>query len=315
MNHEEARPPGHNFNEATMRTAYDHLYQLRQHAITTEDATEYTALNTEASQLEQTWLTGPAAWALQWRYLDNAVENWANDPDSASDVLHQYLFSREPAHTETAIERDSLLQAERLTQHPDAATPAHTSALTYIATYNRTGADAELATHTSWWKAREWVRDHAIEDTDTLVDLAISAHDLVSGKRCVLTTATAAPAADVLTELDRLTAVLGGAREPDGKEFVDDLHYEILCDDYQAAMTAANHPDAEVRRFEHKLCADDLRDQTLDFARSIGRQDAVETLASIDHTARTDTAGNATPHVSWLDQITDHAERAREQIS
>ncbi|MFG1795792.1 hypothetical protein [Nocardia sp. NPDC049149] len=316
MDNKEAPGQSYDFDEPAMRTAYDHLYRLRQRAISTDSATEYNASNTEASQLEQLWLTGPATWALQWRYLDTAVENWANDPPSASGLLNHIFDDLERGHTEAArLERDSLLQADRLTSgSTDAVGTPHTSSLTYITTYTN-GPTTDLTTHTSWWRAREWARERASGDADTTVDLTIAAHDLISGKRRLLTTATTIPATDVITELDRLTAVLGGARQRDGKEFVDELHYDILCDDYQAAMTAANHPTAEARRFEHKLCADDLRDQTLDFARNIGIQDAVETLANIDRTARETTRDHTTPQASWLDQITNHAERAREQIT
>ncbi|CAM4344454.1 hypothetical protein NONI108955_21890 [Nocardia ninae] len=317
MDDKEARHSGHDFNESEMRWAYEDLYRLRQNAITTESVTEYLALNTEATQLERAWLTGPPQWALRWRYLDAAVEDWANDPDYARQILHETFFGSlyNPPNLD-GIERDSLLQAARLTRRGSTAEPIDTSSLAYIATYARTGSTTgDLGAHTSWWKAREWIREHAIADADTPVDLTIAAHDVVSGKRRLLNTATAIPAAEAVTELDRLTTVLGGARELDGKVFVDDLHCDVLCDDYQAAMNAANHPDAGTRRIEHKLHADDLRDQTLDFAASIGRQDIVEALADIDRTARQDGTDLAAPSGSWLDQITDHAQRAREQLS
>ncbi|MFI6998286.1 hypothetical protein [Nocardia sp. NPDC050175] len=313
----EARPPEHEFSESGMRRAYEDLYQLRQRAIATESATEYLTLNTEATQLERAWLTGPPRWALRWRYLDAAVEDWANGPDLARQNLDEAVHGslHNPPNLTPTV-RESLQQAARLVRRATMAEPVDTSSLAYIATYTPTAsATGDLGAHTSWWKAREWTREHAITDADTPVDLTIAAHDVISGKRRLLTTATAIPAAQVVAELDRLTTVLGGARERDGKPFVDDLHYEVLCDDYQAAMIAARHPGVGTRRFEHKLCADDLRDQTLDFATSIGRQDTVAELAGIDRTARHDVAFLPAPGTSWLDQITDHAEQAHQQLS
>ncbi|MFB8279550.1 hypothetical protein [Nocardia colli] len=313
---EEARPPEHDFSESGMRWAYEHIYQLRQRAITTESATEYSALNIEATRLERDWLTGPPRWALRWRYLDAAVEDWANDPDVARRNLDEAVHGT--AHNPpnlTPTVRESLQQAAQLVRGT-MGEPTDTSLLAYIATYTREGSAAgDLGARTSWWKAREWVRERAVADTDTSIDLTIAAHDVVSGKRRLLTTATAIPAAQVVTELDRLTTVLGGACERDGKEFVDDLHYDVLCDDYQAAMIAARHPGAGTRRFEHKLCADDLRDRILDFATSLGRQDTVAELADIDRTARQDVAFCTAPNFSWLDQIADHTEQARQQLS
>ncbi|WP_405165600.1 hypothetical protein OG203_11170 [Nocardia sp. NBC_01499] len=317
MDDKEARNSGRpEFSESGMRWAYEDFYRLRQDAITTESATEYLALNNEAAQLERAWLTGPPQWALRWRSLDAAVEGWANDPDLARRIHDEaVLGSVDYPPNLNKIERDSLHQAAWLVRRSTLAEPTETSALAYIATYTHTAsATGDLGVHTSWWKTREWVRERAVADGEAAVDLTIAAHDVLSGRRRLLSTATAIPAADLVTELDRLTTVLGGAREPDGKPFVDDLHYEVLCDDYQAAMVAASHPDAAVLRIEHKLLADDLRDQTLDFAASIGRQDAVAQLAGIDRTARQDGADVAAPGSSWLDQITDHAERTREQV-
>ncbi|WP_405166466.1 hypothetical protein OG203_16065 [Nocardia sp. NBC_01499] len=307
---------GHDFSESGMREAYDDLYRLRQRSITTESATEYLALNTAATQLERAWLTGPPQWALRWRYLDAAIEDWANDPDLARQNLDEAVHGsvHNPPNLTPTV-RASLEQAARLVRRARMAEPTDTSSLAYIATYTHTATTTgDLGAHTSWWKAREWVRERAVADADTPVDLTVAAHDVVSGKRRLLTIATAIPAAEVVTELDRLTTVLSGARERDGKPFVDDLHYEVLCDDYQAAMISARHPDAGTLRFEHKLYADDLRDQTLDFATSLGRQDTVAELADIDRTARRDVVFLPAPGSSWLDQITDHAEQAHQQL-
>ncbi|MEV6558295.1 hypothetical protein AB0M22_21460 [Nocardia sp. NPDC051756] len=313
----EARPQERDFSESGMRRAYEGIYQLRQRAIKTESATEYLALATEATQLERDWLTGPPRWALRWRYLDAAVEDWANDPDVARQNLDEAVHGTQHSPPNlTPTVRESLQQAAQLVRRGTMGEPTDTSSLVYMATYSRAAsATGDLGVHTSWWKAREWVRERAVADDDTPVDLSVAAHDVVSGKRRLLNTATAIPAAEVVTELDRLTMVLGGACERDGKEFVDDLHYDVLCDDYQAAMIAARHPGAGTRRFEHKLCADDLRDRILDFATSLGRQDTVAELADIDRTARQDVAFWTAPSFSWLDQIADHSEQAREQAS
>ncbi|MGX1778376.1 hypothetical protein ACWIGW_40155 [Nocardia brasiliensis] len=318
MDDKEARPSGHDFSESAMRCAYEQLYQLRQRAITTESATEYFALNTQATQLERTWLTGPAGWALRWRYLDNAVNVWANDPASARRTLDDAVFGTvDGPPSATMFERDTLLYAAQLTRRGGAAEPSHTSALAYIATYSRTDSDASVLTaHTSWWKAREWISDRSSGDDEAPIEISIAAHDVVSGRRQMLTaTIGAIPATEVKTQLNNMTTVLGGTRERDGKEFVDDLHYEVLCDDYHAAMTAANHPGAGSRRIEHKLCADDLRDQLLDFATTIGRQDAVETLADIDRGIRKNASQGTAQDLTMFDEIANHAQHARDQLA
>ncbi|KAA8877335.1 hypothetical protein F3087_45005 [Nocardia colli] len=314
----QARSSGHDFSETGMRWAYEGLYQLRQHVISIESATEYLRLHREMVQLESAWLTGPPKWALRWRFLDAAVQDWANDPDFARQLRDEAFYGSffAPPNLD-GIERESLAQAAELVHCGALGELTETSSLAYIATYTYThtaSATGDLGAHTSWWKAREWVRERAVTDSDTAVDMTVAAHDVVSGKRHLLNTATAIPATELVTELDRLAAVLGGARERDGKPFVDDLHYDVLCDDYRASMIAARHPRTGIRRFEHKLYTDDLRDQTLDFAAGIGRQGTVEELAGIDRTARQDGADLAAVGSSWLDQIAEHAERARERL-
>ncbi|PXX53442.1 hypothetical protein DFR70_12753 [Nocardia tenerifensis] len=306
-------------DEAAMRETYDRCFRLRQASLHATTYERYHALRAEALRIEQDWLaSAPGHLWDEWRNLQRIVQDSADQPgevrDRRAELLYRAAFG-DPTLDTTALSLNSYFHAERLTEPATSPHRVHTSGLAYFATYQRSDSDDPAFAHlTSCWKAREWLYQQSVNHPDEeRLTVDIRAVDYVSGAETMLMTGAGISSEELRDELDRLTDILGGERELDGKPFVDELHYDILVDDYTDAVTAANHPHASVLRFEHKLHADDVRDQTLDFAFHLGLN-ASDRLTDADNTALVRHRTTPAPPTSWLDNAADYTAWSRERL-
>ncbi|MEV6276665.1 hypothetical protein [Nocardia sp. NPDC051832] len=300
-------------NEAALRAAFSRHYQLCHDSLHVKSFTEYARLRQAAEDIQQQWENAPGGWGAQWQFLTSEVQRFADQPRQARETLYRLALGQ-PAPGLSTIEINSVTQAAELTNHGRLLERETSSGLVYFASYyQHDPEEVAFGQLTSWWRARNWLYDQSVQHPDGLVDVEIVALDYVSGAESRLLSGRGVTDDDLRTELDQLTETLGGERAPDGKPFVDDLHYDVLTDLYTDAVTAANHRHAGRYRFEHKLHADDLRDQTLDFAAHIGRN-ATDHLATIDNAAQRRAATTPASTTSWLDTAVHDAHTERHRL-
>ncbi|MEV0246866.1 hypothetical protein AB0H76_09795 [Nocardia sp. NPDC050712] len=300
-------------DENTLRAAFSRHYQLCQNSLHAQSFAEYARLRQAAENIEKQWEKAPGGWGARWQFLAREVQRCADQPVQAREKLHRLVLGQ-PAPALNLVEMNSVLQAAKLTSRDRLHEREASSGLVYFAFYFQPDLkEVTFGQLTSWWRARNWLDDQSVQHPDGLVDVEIVALDCVSGVEYRLLSGQDIAEDDLHAELDQLTEILGGEREPDGKPFVDELHYDVLTDLYIDAVTAANHPHVGQYRLEHKLHADDLRDQTLDFATRIGLN-ATDHLATLDHTALRRAATTATPATSWLDTAVHDAHIERQRL-
>ncbi|MBF6062006.1 hypothetical protein IU500_19345 [Nocardia terpenica] len=193
-------------------------------------------------------------------------------------------------------------------QQPDGRMP-------YEAVY-RLADDSEKAfmPTTSWWKARQWLIGRTTIFPRQRVNTEIRWRDLQSGDQHTLMTAHNAEPSDLRDALIKLDTLLGAEHATHGLAWLDDLHFDILCDDYHDAMLAQHNPYAFDHRLEHQLHADDLRDQILDFANRAGIPHTADHLAGIDAAiASHDFHNHELPRSTWLDDAVNRADQILHQ--
>ncbi|WP_216895618.1 hypothetical protein [Nocardia alni] len=304
--------------ESALRRDFARAYRLGVAAEFATTQTEGLRLREQADHIARSWLAGNDEWTRHWQYLDDACDHFRDDPIQARKYPGSLTHHDSPDPATAATKLASLQQAwvmdhERriATAPPDPIDHRTLQTLPYTATYRPHGRLKSHERLTSWWQAREWIRDTTYRYPSTAADIEISARDIHTGTQHVLMTAEHADPIKLRTELTRLDQLLGARRNLDGKPWLDELCADVLADEYHKVLAAQSNPWGMRHRFEHQLRADDLRDQYLDFATRAAIPSPADLLASIDHTVRTTNLYAIEPATtSWLDDTVTHAEQA-----
>ncbi|MEV0246865.1 hypothetical protein AB0H76_09790 [Nocardia sp. NPDC050712] len=297
--------------ESEMRRDYDTVYALRQASLNAVTAVEYDELRDDAEHRERRWLARTDRWAAEWQFLDNAVQGWAENPAAMRctryELLRNVVFGRTPLE-QVKTRVASLLQADRLTgrgRRSLRSTRRTCGPLAYFAFYRELFChdDDSFTVHTSWWHARQWLGQQAqTQSSDRYVAAEIVAVDCLSGKRYPLIEANATTNAELAAEMTYLNRLLSDFLAAEGPMHAE-VRYDELAGAYLEAFIAANHHDAGLHRIEHRLHADDLRDQALDLAARLGVP-AADHLSVLDHDTAERARTTPAPPTGWLDACT-----------
>ncbi|MEV6276664.1 hypothetical protein [Nocardia sp. NPDC051832] len=305
--------------QSEMRRDYETVYALRQASLNTVTSLEYDHLRDDADRHERRWLARTDGWAAEWEFLDNAVQGWAENPPAMRraryELLRKVVLGR--THLEQVkIRVASLLQADRLTGRSGRSlhsTRRTCGPLAYFASYRELFChnNDSFTLHTSWWHARRWLGQQAQTHPGNRYAAAeIVAVDCLSGKHYPLIDANATTNAELAAEMAHLNRLLSDYPAADGQLHAA-VRYDELAAAYLAAFTAANHPGASAHRIEHRLHADDLRDQALDLAARLGVPSA-DHLAALDRDIAERARNTPAPASGWLDACA-HKYRADRQ--
>ncbi|MFF3569238.1 hypothetical protein ACFYXQ_15820 [Nocardia jiangxiensis] len=303
--------------EMAMRRDFVRVYRLRIASEFARTPADLTALETQADQIAEDWLGQNGEWSQHWQYLDEACDRFRNEPADARASLTGLAnpgdLDPDPATAATklaSLKQAAIMDDERriATAPPRGIDEKSLQPLPYTAMYAPDGRPALRQACTSWWQAREWIRDNTYTHPKTPVDIEIRARDTHTGDERVLMSAHHAEPSALRAELTRVDRVLGGGREVDGKPWIDELSAEILADGYHKALQTQLNPWGAHLRFEHQLHADDLRDQYLDFTTHAGINSGAEHLAEIDDAIHgANLYGEEPAGRSWLDEAITYA--------
>jgi len=310
--------------EAAMRADYARVFRLWTAAEFARTYAEQVELLQRVDQIAEGWEGPMDEWSRHWRYLDDAWVWMADQPVQA----RQYLAGitdrggLDPDPATAATKLASLQQAFTLDTEYRAATATPRTidertleTLPYTAIYAAKGRFIIHDTFTSWWKAREWIRDHTYTHPALPASIVITGRDLRTGNQHILMTAEHADPAALRAELTRLGRLLGEGRAVDGKPWLDELCADILADEYRKNVAAQLNPWEVRHRFEHQLRADDLRDQCLDFTGRAGITAGADHLAAVDSSVRRANLYAVDPAAtSWLDDTVAHVEHLSGQL-
>ncbi|ATL67383.1 hypothetical protein CRH09_15430 [Nocardia terpenica] len=301
-----------------MLTDFARFYRLQVASWYARTIGEAALLREEADSLAAIW-QHRREWAGHWQYLDQTCQRCADDQHYGDNVIDDY---RAESDFTATMKARSLEQARQLNDEHRHATSISTAAagsavygMPYEAIYTVRGrGEQSYMPVTSWWKARQWLIEQTCTHPGERVDVDITWQDLRRGGKYTLMSGRNADPGALRDELTRLDTLLGGRRQIDGTVWVDELHYEVLCDDYRDQMLAQHNPWGFRHRFEHQLRADDLRDQILDFAHRAGINHSADHLAVIDAAVtRANLYALEPADRTWLDDIVDHAEYSLRQ--
>ncbi|RJO67949.1 hypothetical protein D5S18_34170 [Nocardia panacis] len=298
-----------------MRLDFVRFYHLSVAAEFARSDGERTALLKEADRISTPWREVPGERTIDWWYLSAAVGEWARD--SAGMQGHLDAVDEGRIYI-TNDQRASLVQAKQLNAAREAAIrPAEftdeLAMLPYRARIKPAEDTEAIEKHTtSWWLAREWLSDISCVYPEQVVDVEIAWYDQHSGEWRNLIEGSGVGTEDLRVELADLDRLLGGRRTLDPKPWLNDLVNDVLSDEYRAALVEQNNPWASTEhRIEHRLHADDLRDQILEFA---GVEHAADHLADIDTSVKEMNHFALEPQTgTWVDQMSRTAEYAFRQ--
>ncbi|MFF0494581.1 hypothetical protein ACFYTQ_36655 [Nocardia sp. NPDC004068] len=282
---------------------------------------EAETLRDEINTISSAWLERDE-WQTHWRYLQRAYHEWTTEPRQLSAYLDRLILQaplgeEHPPDDPTidVLEFVSELDCRHREVARRRATQRFSGAVAYEASYARVGdTEARRIPATSWWQARHWLSEQVAALPDQQLRVEISCQEVQFGDQRVVMTAQRIRPTELLAELVRFDDLLNAWHEPRGLPWLDELRVDVLLEEYSTASAAAQNPWDVEHRFEHRLRADDLRDQIRDFAAHADIEDAPRRLAEADaNLASTNPYAIEPLGRTWLDDLVDRAARRLRQ--